>query len=281
MPPAGESFFDTHCHLDFPQFAADRQEVIARARQAGVGWIAVVGADVASSRAARELACGCPEMFVATVGIHPHYAEQADAADVEEIDRLAASPEVRAIGEVGLDYFDHKRPRVPVAESARAAQRDLFRACIAVARRQGLPLVLHCRNARDDMLRIVREEIAGGPDAVIHCFSGDTEFLAQVVALGCYVSFTGTITYPNADTLRQTVAAAPLERLMIETDAPYLAPQEKRGRLNEPAYVRYVAAAIADIKGLSVTEVAHETTRNAQRFFRQDESAAGRGGRCL
>ena len=261
-------FIDTHCHLDFPPFAADRADVIQRALQAGVVQMVVVGADVASSSAAQELAAAYPGVLVATAGIHPHYAAEADDAEIQELSSLAQDARVRAIGEVGLDYFDHQQPAVLVADTIRQAQQRLLKRCIALARQQRLPLVLHCRSAGADMLRVIREEIEGKTAAVMHCFSEDAAFLEQILELGLFVSFTGNITYPRAAGLRDAVAAVPLDRLMLETDAPYLAPQAVRGQRNEPAHVRHIAAGIAELKKISIAEVARATTENARQFFK-------------
>lgn len=276
--PADErvEFIDTHCHLDFPQFAADRSDVIQRALQAGVCQMVVVGADAASSAAAQELAAAYPGVLAATAGIHPHYAAGADDVAFQELNNLAQEARVRAIGEVGLDYFDHQQPSILVADAIRQAQQRLLKRCIAVARQQGLPLVLHCRSAAADMLQVIREEIAGKIAAVMHCFSEDRKFLEQILDMGMYVSFTGNITYPKAAGLRDAAAAVPLDRLMLETDAPYLAPQAVRGTRNEPAHVRHIAAAIADLKKISTAEVARATTQNARQFFKL--AAAGEHG---
>jgi TatD DNase family protein len=247
---------DTHAHIDFPEFDLDRDEVVARAQEQGVLRIINIGSSLEGSKRSVELAGRYPGVY-ATVGIHPHEADSSGAQDLQVIKELLRAPKVVAIGEVGLDYFKNF--------STPENQRALFRQSLAMAKPAALPLVLHCRQAQEDLLSIIKEFLP--LRAVVHCFCGNQEFLSECVAQGFYISFTCTITYKNAQGLRDMVKAAPLDRLMLETDAPYLSPEGLRGKRNEPANVRLLAAEVARIKELSIDEVARVTTDNAKRFF--------------
>lgn len=260
MQATGEyPLIDTHAHLDNRQFSEDLEQVLERAQATGVSQILTVGCDLASSRASIELARRFPQLYAA-VGIHPHDAPQADAAGLAELRRLLADePKVVAVGEIGLDYYRDRSPR-PV-------QAQAFRDQLALARDVGRPVIIHDRDAHDDVLQMLRESGARDVGGVLHCFSGDLEMAKAVLDLGFYLSFPGTITYPNNSAGREVVQGVPIESILIETDCPYLAPQAYRGRRNEPAYVQHTAAMIAEIKGLTPTDVARITTLNAWQLF--------------
>jgi len=251
---------DSHCHLDSPQFDADREAVIGRSMGSGVTRMVNPGVDVPSSRTAVSLAQQ-HESIYAAVGIHPHDAKTLDVDALEELKGLALSPKVVAIGEIGLDYYRNLSPR--------DVQRRAFEMQLEMAAELGLPVIVHDRDAHDDVLGILRDwhsafDIRVG---VLHSFSGDVAMAEQVVALGFFIGVSGPVTYRNADRLRQVVRAVPLERLLIETDAPYLTPQPQRGQRNEPAFVRRVAQAVADVRGLTLEQVAVQTTANAGVLF--------------
>jgi TatD DNase family protein len=251
---------DSHCHLDSPQFDADREAVIGRSVKSGVRRVINPGVDVPSSRAAVALAQQ-HESIYAAVGIHPHDAKVLDADALEELKRLAQSPKVVAIGEIGLDYYRDLSPR--------DVQRRAFEMQLEMAAELGLPVIVHDRDAHDDMLvalshwRATLHEHPG----VLHSFSGDMSLAERALAMGFFIGISGPVTYKNADRLRQVVRAVPLEQLLVETDAPYLTPQPRRGQRNEPAYVRMVAQAVADARGLTLEQVAAQTTANAGAFF--------------
>ncbi len=254
---------DTHCHLDFPQFIADRDEVVERARAAGVGAIINVGSTLRRSRDVIGLALKYKN-FYATTGIHPHDAKSATDDAFEEIASLAHSKKVVAIGEVGLDYFRDLSPR--------ALQINVFEKFIRLAGLLRLPLIVHCRQAQDDVLSILkahREFVAGG--VVIHCFSGDTVFLKECLDAGFFISFTANITYEKSQKSREAAAFAPLERIFLETDAPFLAPETKRGKRNEPGYLPELAQEVARLKLIDFDKVCFETTKNAASFFNLED----------
>ncbi len=251
---------DTHCHLDFSEFDSDRPQALAAAKAAGVEVLIDVGSSLEGSRRAVALSRQYAEVF-ATVGIHPHDAKTCDEAAFAEIEKLVREPKVVAIGEVGLDYYRNL--------SEPAAQREVFGRFLALAARAVKPLVVHCRNAESDMLRMLTPEAMKGiPGIVVHCFSGSRDFLSACLDMGFFVSFTANITYKKADSLRDLVRSVPLERMFLETDAPYLSPEGKRGRRNEPANVVEVAREISRIKGVDIAAVCAETTENARRFFK-------------
>lgn len=254
---------DTHAHLDAQAFDADREEVIARAWAAGLGAIITVGADVDSSRKAVSLAQAHPGLY-ATVGIHPHEATHAGAEALVELERLACEDKALAIGEIGLDsHYNFSPP---------AVQRERFAAQLVLARRLNKPVVIHDREAHADTLAILHDWLGTAPQqgtpGVLHCFSGDRHMAEQVIEMGFYLSFGGPITFQKAGGLRELVRDLPLERIVLETDCPYLAPHPHRGQRNEPAYVGLVARQLAALQGLSLERVAEVTTANAQRLFR-------------
>lgn len=247
---------DSHAHLDFPPFDPDREAVIARARAVGMVAILNVGADLESSRASVALAQQY-DFIYAAVGIHPHDAKTLTPAVLEELRHLARHPKVVAVGEIGLDYYRDLSPR-PV-------QRQAFADQLALAAELGLPVVIHSRDALDDTLAILRGWSGRG---VLHSYSGGPEWLEEVLALGFSVGISGPVTFPNAHRLWAVAAAVPLDRLLVETDCPYLTPEPYRGRRNEPAYVWYVAGGVARARGISAEEVARITTENAAHLFR-------------
>ena len=251
---------DHHCHLDFPQFADDRAAVVARAGTAGVGVMVTICTRIRRLPELLDIAQAHDNVFC-SVGTHPHQADEETEYTTGEIVRLSRHPKVVAIGEAGLDYFYKK--------SSPEAQAEGFRRHIRAARITGLPLEIHTRDADDDTARILAEEHAsGGPfPAILHCFTGGPELARKAVALGLYVSFTGVVSFKKSDALRSVAADVPLDRLLVETDAPFLAPEPFRGRTNEPAYVVHTAAALAKARGLTPDEIAAATTANFFRLF--------------
>jgi TatD DNase family protein len=252
---------DSHCHIAEPEYEADRIEVIARAAENGVTTLVCVGATgpVASNTGAVALAGRHgPVEIVATVGIHPHHASEADDDAFTFLTELAGKPGVVGIGETGLDYhYDH---------SPRPAQREAFARTIRLAQTLRLPLVVHVREAHVDAADILRAQ--GAADGVIHCFTGDRDDARRYLDLGFHISVAGIVTFKNADSLRDAVRSVPLDRLMVETDSPYLAPIPHRGRRNEPAHVRLVAEGVAATRNEPFATVAEATTTNARRLFR-------------
>ena len=256
---------DTHAHLDFPQFDADRESVLDRADAAGVGTIVNVGADLASSQRALALAASHPRIYAA-VGIHPHDAKDLDGTTLSELGDLAGNPKVVAVGEIGLDYYRDRSPR--------DVQRWAFQTQLDWAAKLGKPVIIHDRNAHEEILAMLSEWAPGmkntelvGRLGVLHTFSGDLTMAQRAIELGFYISISGPVTYRNAHQLPEIVRALPLERLLLETDCPYLTPEPYRGKRNEPAYIRLVGERIAALKGISLLELARVTTANAQRLF--------------
>ena len=257
---------DSHCHLDFPDFAAERGEVIARARRAGVGTMVTICTKITEFPAIRAIAESDPDIWC-TVGIHPHEAaSEPDTGEAALVD-YANHPKVIGIGECGLDYhYDH---------APRDRQAEVFRTHARAAKRAGVPMVVHTREADTDTARLLTEESDGGRLAgVLHCFTSGRELAMHGLDLGFYVSFSGIVTFKSAADLREIVKAVPLDRLLVETDAPYLAPIPMRGKRNEPAFVVHTAAAIAEMKGISADELAAATTANFHRLFTKATPAA-------
>ena len=251
---------DSHAHLDFSQFDADRQEVLARAQEAGVETIVNAGAGLEASRAGVALTETYTQVYAA-VGVHPHEAKTLNEDVLAELRALAQHPKVVAIGEIGLDYYRDRSPR-PV-------QRQAFQQQLALAKELGKPIIVHDREAHDDVMSMLRQWVRESyqPVGVMHCFSGDLAMAQEVIEMGFYVSIPGPVTFTNAHRLPELVRALPLERLLIETDCPYLTPHPYRGKRNEPAYVRLVAEAIAQIRGIPLEQVARITTANARALF--------------
>ena len=250
--------FDSHAHLDDNRFDGDREEVIARAAANGVTGIINIGADMASSRRSVELARRYASVYAA-VGIHPHDAKDAVEDDYAQLAAwVKEEPKVLAIGEIGLDYYYDWSPR-PV-------QQEVFRRHIQLAREVGKPIIIHDRDAHGDILAMVKQE-AAGLTGVFHCLSGRLDMAREVIKLGFYVSIAGPVTFDKSVKLKEIAAAVPLDRLLVETDAPYLTPHPHRGRRNEPAHVRFVAEEVARARGLTLAEVATATTANVKRLF--------------
>ena len=250
---------DSHCHLDYLARDGDLDEVVGRARRAGVGRMLTICTKVSEFETVRGVAARYDDVWC-TVGIHPHEAEAEPAVTADRLAALAQDPRVAGIGETGLDYFYEHSPR--------AVQQASFRAHIAAARASGLPLIVHTRDADDDTAAILEEEYAAGPFAgVIHCFSTGRALAERALAIGFYISLSGIVTFKKAEALRETAAALPLDRLLVETDAPYLAPVPNRGKRNEPAFVTHTAAALAGLRGVAVEEIAAATTENFFRLF--------------
>ncbi len=257
---------DTHCHLDFKQFDTDRQEVINRAREQGIGYIINVAADLSAAEQSLKLAQEYDFIF-ATAGIHPHYVLKTGEDELNRLRELMEEEKVIALGEVGLDYYNRESGQISIDRKIKLKQQELLCAFIEIAKVKELPIIFHCREAYDDMLAILKDNLRGSIKAVVHCFSGGREFLRNCLDLGLKVSFTANITYKKADDLRALVAYVPLEEMFLETDAPFLAPQAKRGKRNEPSYVAYTADEVARIKNIDREKVADITTRNARSFF--------------
>jgi TatD DNase family protein len=250
---------DSHCHLDFPDFADDLDGVVKRARDKNIGRLVTISTRVRRLDGLLAIAGRFEDVFC-SVGTHPHHAHEE--LDITSADLVAHTrhPKVVAIGEAGLDYHYDNSPR--------DAQEQGFRAHIAAARETGLPLVIHSREADDDMARILEEETGKGAfPAVLHCFTGGRDLAMRGVALGHYVSFTGILTFKNSQPLRDIAAALPADRILVETDAPYLAPNPYRGKRNEPSYVTETAKILAQTRGVSTDEIARQTTENFFNFF--------------
>jgi len=257
--PSPPPLIDTHAHLDEEAFDPDRAEVVARAAAAGIIRIVTIGTTADTSRRAVEVAANYPSVYAA-VGIQPNYAAQAKAGDWEVIEGLASESKVVAIGETGLDrYWDYAPFDVQI---------DYFQRHIGLAQRLGKPFVVHCREAEADVVAQLRAAAGGGPlRGVMHSFTGSLETAEACLELGLYLSFAGMLTYKKSQALRDLVKELPLERIVVETDSPYLAPQPMRGKRNEPAFVRVTANALAELAGMPQEEFARQTTANACRLF--------------
>lgn len=256
-------FIDTHMHLHVSQYDVDRADTIARATAAGVARMIEIGYDLASSRAAVELAASHPAIF-AVVGIQPHYAAQADVTWMDEIRRLAAQPKTVAIGEIGLDYYHDRAPH--------DAQERLFREQLSLARELRLPVVIHSRDAQADMVRILRDAARGQP-GVMHSFSGDWAYAEACLEVGFQLSFSGPLTFPKALELHDVARRAPLDRILTETDSPYLSPHPLRGKRNEPANVRLIAERLATLREMTLEQLAEAVWRNAGEIFRLTDTS--------
>jgi len=250
---------DSHCHLDFPDFAPDLDAIVARAAEAGIGRMITISTRVRRQSELIAIAEKYDNVYC-SVGTHPHHADEEDGISADELVALTRHPKVVALGEAGLDYFyDNGSPE---------AQARGFRAHIAAARATGLPLVIHTREADEDCGRILDEEVAKGAfRAVLHCYTGGRELAMKAIALGLSISFTGILTFKKSEALRALAAELPADRIMVETDAPYLAPGKFRGKRNEPAYVVEIARVLAETRGVSLDEIARQTTENFFRLF--------------
>ncbi len=251
---------DSHAHLDEESFDADRAEMIARAVEAGVERMISIGTTVETSRKAIGLAAENSVIF-ATVGIHPNYVHEAREDDWAEIVSLAHSSKVVGLGETGLDRYWKFAPF--------DLQLEYFRRHLRLSRQTGLPFVVHCRDAEAETMEELRREFANGPlNGVMHCFVGSEEAARECVAMGMYISFAGMITFKANEKLRQTAKTVPDDRILVETDAPYLAPREFRGKRNEPAWVTHTAWCLAEVRGVTTTQFGEQVTANAERLFK-------------
>jgi TatD DNase family protein len=250
---------DSHCHLDFPDFAAELDGVVDRARKAGIARLVTISTRVARHAQVLAIAERFPDVFC-SVGTHPHYAHEELHVTAGDLVARTRHPKIVAIGEAGLDYHYGNSPR--------DAQERGFRTHIAAARETGLPLVIHSRDADDDMARILEDETGKGAfPAVLHCFTGGADLARRAIALGHFISFTGILTFKNSTALRDIAAALPADRILVETDAPYLAPGKHRGKRNEPAFVIDTANVLAETRGVSFDAIARQTTENFFRLF--------------
>ncbi len=250
---------DSHCHLDFPDFAGELDAIVERAKQAGVGRMVTISTRVKKHAELVSIAERYPDIFC-SIGTHPHNAHEEPDIATADLVAYTNHPKVVAIGEAGLDYHYDFSPR--------DAQERGFRNHIAAARATGLPLVIHSREADDDMARILEEETGKGAfPAVLHCFTGGPDLARRAIALGLSISFTGIVTFKNSQALRDIAASLPADRILVETDAPYLAPGRFRGKRNEPAHVVETAKVLADTRGVAFDELARQTTDNFFRLF--------------
>src|SRR6267378_161985 len=255
---------DSHCHLDFPDFADDLDAIVARAAAAGIGRIVTISTRVRRLGGLLAIAERFPNVYC-SVGTHPHNADEEEIT-ADELIELTQHPKVVALGEAGLDYFyQHGSPQ---------AQERGFRAHIAAARATGLPLVIHTRDADEACGRILEDEMAKGPfRAVLHCYTGGRDLAMKAISLGLSISFTGILTFKKSQTLRDLAAELPADRIMVETDSPYLAPGKFRGKRNEPCYVVEIARVLAETRGVSLEEISYQTTQNFFRLFSKVPSA--------
>ena len=255
--PDQNILIDSHAHIYYRDYSGDFDEMLLRAAEAGVGAMIVVGTDIESSRQSVELAEKYPQLYAA-VGIHPHDAGRVTEACYDVIRELAlSSPKVVAIGEIGLDFYRDRSPR--------DEQDRVFRAFLRMAIELEKPVIIHDRDAHEQVLTCLREE--GAQRGVLHCFSGDNDMAVEAIGMGFYISIPGTITYPSNDALRDVVRATTMDRMLVETDCPYLSPVPYRGKRNEPAYVRLAAERVADVKGLTLADVSRITTKNVRDLF--------------
>jgi TatD DNase family protein len=256
-------FVDSHCHLDCPELRAELPRVLDAMRDNGVSHALCIGVDMEAWPGVHEIATAHSNLY-ASVGVHPDYAE-VDDPSVERLVALAGKPKVVAIGETGLDYYR--------LQGDLEWQRERFRRHIRAARACGRPLVIHTRAAADDTIRIMRDERAAEAGGVMHCFTETWDVASQAIDLGFHISFSGIVTFRNAKALKDVARRVPLERMLIETDSPYLAPVPHRGKRNEPAFVRHVAEEIAALRGVDVDAIANATSDNFFRLFRIDRHA--------
>lgn len=254
--------FDSHAHLDDERFEEDRIDVIEAMPKAGVGLIMNVGADMPSSRRSVVLAKKYPFIYAA-VGVHPHEVEEMTDADLQDLKELAREEKVRAIGEIGLDYYYDNSPR--------DKQKNWFEKQIELAQELNMPIIIHCRDAMQDCLDILKKYDFSSTSGVMHCFSGSAETAAEIVKMGFYVAFGGAITFKNNKKACGAVQAVPMERLLIETDCPYLTPEPHRGKRNDSRYVKYVAEKVAEFRGITVEEVEQATMFNAKCLFQIEQ----------
>lgn len=257
---------DSHCHLDFPEFAAELPEVVARAEANGIGLMQTICTHITKFPQVLAVAERFPSVYC-SVGIHPHNVEEEPKVTAQDLLAKTAHPKVIGIGETGLDYYYEHSPR--------ALQQQSFRAHIAAARESRLPIIVHTRDADADTIAILKEEHAKGPfPGLIHCFSSGPEMAEAALEIGFYISISGIITFKKAEELRAVVKTVPLERLLVETDSPYLAPMPHRGKRNEPAFTRHTAEMLAELKGVTTEELARITTANFHHLFQKIDKPA-------
>lgn len=255
----GTELIDSHCHLDMNAYNSDLTPVIDRSRRAGVRRTITIGIDLKSSARAIELAAAFPGIFAA-VGVHPHHADEISSSILAELKRLASQPGVVAYGEIGMDTVKNYAP-LDIQQKAMQQQ-------VLLAKELGLPMIIHDREAHEQVYRILHDLGPFPAGGVIHCFSGDSKLAASFIEMGFYISIPGVVTFNKATELQDAVRNIPLNRMLVETDGPFLAPMPWRGKRNEPAYVTYTANKIAELKNISLAEVAKETTRNCETLFR-------------
>jgi TatD DNase family protein len=253
---------DSHCHLEMPEFKKDLETVIQRARESGIGYLFTVGTEESDWTRTLEIANSHPFVY-AILGIHPHNAKEVDDQTYSRLTQLCGDKKVRALGEIGLDFFRNLSPR--------ETQLKRFREQIGLAKTLGIPIVVHDRDAHQETIEILRSENAEACGGIIHCFSGDYEMAKICIDMGFHISIPGTITFKNAELFRETVKKIPLESLLVETDAPFLTPEPFRGKRNEPGHVRYTAQKLAEAKKISFEKVAEVTSQNALRVYRVNE----------
>jgi len=256
---------DSHAHLEMPEFRRDLEAVIQRAKESGVGYIFTVGTEKKDWMRALEIAHSYPSIY-AILGIHPHNAKEIDDQTYPTLRHLCRNEKVKAYGEIGLDFYRNLSPR--------DVQLKRFREQIELAKELRLPIVVHDREAHQETLEILKSEKADECGGIIHCFSGDYEMAKECIDMGFYISIPGSITFKNAEKFREIIQRLPLESLLVETDAPFLAPVPFRGKRNEPSYVRYTAQKVAEIKKVSFEKVAELTTENALRVFKLEFSSS-------
>jgi TatD DNase family protein len=259
---------DSHCHLDFPDFADDLDAIVARAEAVGIERMVTISTRVRHFPALQAIAERFPNVYC-SVGTHPHQAVEEDGISADELIAMTKHPKVVALGEAGLDNF--------YKGGSPDAQERGFRAHIAAARATGLPLVIHTREADENCERILEDEMAKGPfRAVLHCYTGGRKLAMRAIELGLHVSFTGILTFKNSQAIRDIAAELPADRIMVETDAPYLAPGKHRGKRNEPSFVTETAKVLAETRGVSFEEIARQTTDNFYRLFDKVPRASAR-----
>lgn len=259
-------FVDSHCHLDYPEYEGALDAVIERARRAGVGAMLTIGTELSRFDGVRAIAERFERVWC-SVGVHPHEAGEGGVSDTARLVALARHPKVVGIGETGLDYYYEHSPR--------AAQQENFRAHMAAAAETGLPLIVHTRDADDDTARMLKEGAAGGRvRGVIHCFTSSRALAETALGLGFSISFSGIVTFKRAEELRAIAREVPLDRMLVETDAPYLAPVPKRGKPNEPAFLVHTAAVVAELRGITREALAEATTANFFRLFDKAKAPA-------
>ena len=252
---------DSHCHLDFPEFSDELDNIVERAGMAGVTHMLTICTRISKFKQVWDVAAYFDNIWC-SVGIHPHNVDEEEEASAEKLLGFAADPKVVAFGETGLDFF--------YEHSSRESQERSFRAHIEASRNSGLPVIIHTRDADEDTIRILRDENARGAfPGVIHCFSSGEELAAAAVDLGLYISLSGIITFNGAEELRQIVKKLPLDRLLLETDSPYLAPVPRRGKRNEPAFTKFTAAKLAELMSITAEEMAIQTTQNFFMLFKK------------